>query len=143
MSAKGVAYGNRETFEFTIEPFVNGGYRLDIKYSETVTTTSPAGVWPTVEKAKEIAEATATKLLSGGSPGCSSKTLLMHEAALLDRVACIRAMSGDATVLTGSQDHHSATILSCEENSVDCCSDHLGCDLWAGPNRSTSGLPRR
>jgi hypothetical protein len=32
-------------------------------------------------------------LLGEASPGCSSKTLLRHEAALLDRVACIHAMS--------------------------------------------------
>jgi hypothetical protein len=33
-------------------------------------------------------------LLGEASPGCSSKPLLRHQAALLDRVACIRAMSG-------------------------------------------------
>jgi hypothetical protein len=32
-------------------------------------------------------------LLGEASPGCSSKTFLRHEAALLDRVACIHAMS--------------------------------------------------
>ena len=32
-------------------------------------------------------------LLSESSPGCSSKTLLRREAVLLDRVACIHAMS--------------------------------------------------
>ena len=32
-------------------------------------------------------------LLGESSPGCSSKTLLRHEAALRDRVACIHAMS--------------------------------------------------
>lgn len=32
-------------------------------------------------------------LLGESSPGCSSKSLLRHEAALLDRVACIHAMS--------------------------------------------------
>jgi hypothetical protein len=32
-------------------------------------------------------------LLGESSPGCSSKTLLTHEVALLDRVACIHAMS--------------------------------------------------
>ena len=32
-------------------------------------------------------------LLGESSPGCSSKTLLRREAALLDRVACIHAMS--------------------------------------------------
>lgn len=32
-------------------------------------------------------------LLGESSPGCSSKTLLRHEATLLDRVACIHAMS--------------------------------------------------
>src|ERR1039458_1413156 len=33
-------------------------------------------------------------LLGEASPGCSSRALLRHQAALLDRVACIRAMSG-------------------------------------------------
>ena len=66
MSIKGVAQGNRETFEFTIGPFVAGGYRLDIKYSgDCHHNVTGAGVWPTVAKAREIAEATATKLLSG------------------------------------------------------------------------------
>ncbi len=66
MSVKGAAHRNRETFEFTSEPFVNGGYRLDIKYlGDGHHNVTGAGVWPTVEKAKEIAEATATKLLSG------------------------------------------------------------------------------
>ena len=32
-------------------------------------------------------------LLGESSPGCSSKALLRHKAALLDRVACIHAMS--------------------------------------------------
>ena len=32
-------------------------------------------------------------LIGESSPGCSSKTLLRREAALLDRVACIHAMS--------------------------------------------------
>ena len=66
MSVKGVAQGNRETFEFTVDSFVSGGYRLDIKYSgDCHHNVTGAGVWPTVEKAKEIAEATAAKLLSG------------------------------------------------------------------------------
>ena len=30
---KGHASDDRETFEFTIEPFVNGGFRLDIRFS--------------------------------------------------------------------------------------------------------------
>jgi hypothetical protein len=66
MFLKGVAQGNRETFEFTIEPFVTGGYRLGIKYSgDCHHNVTGAGVWPTVAKAKEIAEATVNKLLSG------------------------------------------------------------------------------
>jgi hypothetical protein len=63
---KGEARDDRELFEFTIEPFVTTGFLLTIRYSgdgrENVTG---AGVWPSIEKAKEIAQATATKLLHG------------------------------------------------------------------------------
>lgn len=63
---KGEARDDRELFEFTIEPFVTTGFLLTIRYSgdgrENITG---AGVWPSIEKAKEIAQATATKLLHG------------------------------------------------------------------------------
>lgn len=63
---KGEARDDRELFEFTITPFVSTGFLLTIRFSgdgrENITG---AGVWPSVEKAKEIAQATATKLLHG------------------------------------------------------------------------------
>jgi hypothetical protein len=65
MVQTGIATGNGETFTFTISA-VPTGFRLDNRYSggcrENVTG---AGIWPTVEKAREIAEATARHLLSG------------------------------------------------------------------------------
>jgi hypothetical protein len=63
---KGEAKDEREKFEFSIEPFVAGGFMLSIRFNgdgrENITG---AGVWPSVEKAKEIAQTTATKLLHG------------------------------------------------------------------------------
>jgi hypothetical protein len=62
----GKASDQNETFEFEIEPFVRSGFLLTIRYSgdgrENVTG---AGVWPTIEKAKQVAQETATKLLHG------------------------------------------------------------------------------
>jgi len=64
----GLAKDNRETFEFTVEPFVTGGLLLSIRYSGDGThNITGAGVWPTVEKAKQIAEATASRLLHGAT----------------------------------------------------------------------------
>ena len=64
----GQANDEKEQFEFTIEPFVRPGFLLTIRYSgdgrENVTG---AGVWPTIEKAKQMAQETATKLLHGAS----------------------------------------------------------------------------
>ena len=65
---KGQASDDRETFEFTIEPFVSGGFRLDIRYSgDGRGNITGAGIWPTVEKAKQIAEETAQRLLHGAT----------------------------------------------------------------------------
>jgi hypothetical protein len=65
MVQTGIATGNGETFTFTIT-VVPTGFRLDNSYSggclENITG---SGIWPTVEKAREIAEATARHLLSG------------------------------------------------------------------------------
>jgi hypothetical protein len=62
----GEAKDDRELFEFTIEPFVTTGYLLSIRYSgDCHHNITGAGVWPSVEKAKQIAQATATKLLHG------------------------------------------------------------------------------
>jgi hypothetical protein len=68
MLITGKASDDKESFEFTVERFVTGGVLLSIHYSgdgrENVTG---AGVWPTIEKAKEIAEKTAGKLLHGAT----------------------------------------------------------------------------
>ncbi len=63
---RGQAHDDRELFEFTIEPFVSGGYMLSIKFSsDGRTNITGAGVWPTVDKAKQIAAESAQKLLHG------------------------------------------------------------------------------
>jgi hypothetical protein len=65
---KGQASDDRETFEFTIESFVSGGFRLDIRYrGDGRSNITGAGIWPTVEKAKQIAEQTAQRLLHGAT----------------------------------------------------------------------------
>ena len=65
---RGRASDTRETFEFTIEPFVNGGFLLSIRFSgDGRSNTTGAGVWPTVEKAKEVAEQTSRRLLNGAT----------------------------------------------------------------------------
>jgi hypothetical protein len=62
----GSAHDEKELFEFTIEPFVAGGFLLEIKYSgDCHHNITGAGVWPNIEKAKEIAQATSTRLLHG------------------------------------------------------------------------------
>jgi hypothetical protein len=65
---RGEARDNRELFEFTIEPFVAGGFLLGIRYSgDGDHNITGAGVWPSVEKAKEIAQVATTKLLHGAA----------------------------------------------------------------------------
>jgi hypothetical protein len=67
-SVVGQARDNRECFEFTIEPFVSGGFLLSIRYhGDCHHNITGAGVWPTIEKAKEIAEQSARKLLQGAN----------------------------------------------------------------------------
>ena len=64
----GQASDNRETFEFTIEPYVSGGFMLSIRdRGDGSSNITGAGVWPTVEKAKQIAEETAQRLLHGAT----------------------------------------------------------------------------
>jgi hypothetical protein len=65
---KGGASDDRETFEFTIEPFTSGGFMLSIRFSgDGRSNITGAGVWPNVEKAKQIAEETAQRLLHGAT----------------------------------------------------------------------------
>jgi hypothetical protein len=48
-------------FVFTVEPFVSGGYFLSIRYAgDGSTNVTGAGVWPSIEKAKQIAEETTS-----------------------------------------------------------------------------------
>jgi hypothetical protein len=50
---KGEARDEKELFEFCIEPFVSGGFKLSIRYSgDCHQNVTGAGVWPSVEKAK-------------------------------------------------------------------------------------------
>lgn len=64
--AIGRAHDERETFIFTVEPFVSGGYVLSIRYSgDGDKNTTGGGVWPSIGKAKEIAEETAQRMLHG------------------------------------------------------------------------------
>jgi hypothetical protein len=62
----GEAKDERELFEFKIEPFVTTGFMLTIRYSgDGSHNVTGAGVWPTIDKAKQVAQETATKLLHG------------------------------------------------------------------------------
>jgi hypothetical protein len=64
----GQAKDDKELFEFVIAPFVSGGFMLSIRYSgDGRHNITGAGVWPTVDKAKQIAQDTATKLLHGAT----------------------------------------------------------------------------
>jgi hypothetical protein len=65
---RGTARDDREVFQFTIEDFVGGGFRLDIDFrGDGRGNVTGAGVWPSVEKAKQVAEETARRLLQGAS----------------------------------------------------------------------------
>jgi hypothetical protein len=73
---RGRAADDSELFEFTIQPFVAGGFTLTIRYRGACHhNITGAGVWPTVSRAKEIAEECAARLLRGagvtwsGTPG--------------------------------------------------------------------------
>ena len=66
--ATGEASDEKEVFEFAVEPFVAGGYLLSIRYhGDCCQNVTGAGVWPTIEKAKQIAQESATKLLHGAT----------------------------------------------------------------------------
>ena len=63
-TVRGRATGKDETFDFAIAP-VGGGFALTIRFAGGVReNVTGAGVWPSVEKAKQIAEASA-RLLDG------------------------------------------------------------------------------
>jgi hypothetical protein len=65
---RGKAISATETFEFSIERFVSGGFVLGIRYfGDCHHNVKGAGVWPTIDKAKEIAEQTAHRLLQGAA----------------------------------------------------------------------------
>jgi hypothetical protein len=62
----GTAMDGSETFQFTIEAHPSGGYALQIQYSgECHRNVTGAGLWPTIDKAKSVAQETATRLLDG------------------------------------------------------------------------------
>jgi hypothetical protein len=62
----GEAHDGEEKFDFAIKHFVTGGFLLEISYRGNMGHgINGAGVWPSIEKAKEIAQQTATKLLHG------------------------------------------------------------------------------
>ena len=64
----GEAHDGNERFNFAIKRFVTGGFLLEISYiSDKGHGINGAGVWPSIEKAKEIAQETAAKLLHDAS----------------------------------------------------------------------------
>ena len=65
---KGRAADHHEAFEFTVEPFVTEGFMLSIRYcGDGESNITGAGVWPTIDKAKSVAEETAQRLLHGAA----------------------------------------------------------------------------
>src|SRR5438067_8586328 len=63
MIVRGRARDHSELFEFTVEPFVSGGFRLDIHYSgDCHHNITGAGIWPTVQKAVLLRNATPSVL---------------------------------------------------------------------------------
>lgn len=79
----GEAKDEKELFEFEIEPFVGGGFTLTVRYSgDCHHNITGAGIWPSVEKAKEIAEATAARLLHGAVVAWVDRELYVAPSAL-------------------------------------------------------------
>ena len=65
---RGEAKDDLETFEFKVKPFITGGFLLSIRYSgDGKDNITGAGVWPTVDKAKQVAEESARRLQHGVS----------------------------------------------------------------------------
>lgn len=70
----GHARDETELFEFSIEPFVSGGFALYIRHSgDCHHNITGGGVWPSVEKARQVAEETARRLLNGASVSWDSR----------------------------------------------------------------------
>jgi len=68
MMVRGTAQDHSELFEFTIEAVGRGGFRLDIRYSgDCHDNVTGGGIWPTVQKAQQVAEETARSLLHGAT----------------------------------------------------------------------------
>ena len=66
ITARGRAHDDRETLVFTIEPSASGGFLLSIRYyGDGTTNLTGGGVWPSIAKAKQIAEESANRLLHG------------------------------------------------------------------------------
>lgn len=71
----GQAKDDRELFEFTIELSGTSGYKLTIRYSgDGDHNLVGGGMWPSIEKAKEVAQATAAKLLHGAVVSWNEET---------------------------------------------------------------------
>ena len=63
---RGNASDAREAFVFDVCRHAAGGFILYIEYSgDKRDGVTGAGIWPTIEKAKEIAQETASRLLTG------------------------------------------------------------------------------
>lgn len=76
----GEAQDATEAFVFPIKPFVTGGYLLEISYSGgCCQNVTGAGVWPSIAKAKEIAQQTADRLLHGARV-CWRDSISSHDS---------------------------------------------------------------
>ena len=65
---EGQASDGNEVFDFTVERHAAGGFLLSIHYGgDEVKNVTGAGLWPTVEKAKSIAEQSTQRLLHGAT----------------------------------------------------------------------------
>jgi len=65
---KGQASDGNEVFDFMVERHATGGFLLSIHYSgDGAKNVTGAGLWPTVEKAKSVAEQSAQRLLHGAT----------------------------------------------------------------------------
>jgi len=65
VAIKGEAKGDKRELEFSIEPCFSGGFLLSVLHKSGRSSAFALGVWPNVEKAKEIAQTNATNLLPG------------------------------------------------------------------------------